>query len=114
MIRTRRGKCQKAARHRGVSNTLTHQVWCDCDKTVDGGIKEELSEPTPPHPVTAQSTMECGNQCQHPLMLAQLPAYNTASLIGNVSFPKADTGTWPASCGHGITGKHLGSTHFKF
>lgn len=53
---------------------------------------EELSEPAPPHPVTAQSTMECGNQCQRPLMLAQLPAYNTASLIGNVSFPKADTG----------------------
>lgn len=29
----------------------------------------------------------------------QLPAYDTAFLIGNVSFPKADTSTWPASCG---------------
>lgn len=30
-------------------------------------------------------------------MLTQLPAYNTAFLIGNLSFPKADTSTWPAS-----------------
>lgn len=30
-------------------------------------------------------------------MLTQLPAYNTAFLIGNLYFPKADTSTWPAS-----------------
>lgn len=77
---------------------------------------EELSEPAPPHPVTAQSTMEYArsSQCQCLLTLAQLPAHNTAFLIGNILFPKADTSTWPASCGHGITGKPLGSTYFKF
>lgn len=53
-----RGKCQreKAAGHWGVSDTLTHQVWCDPDITfpVYGGAMEKLSEPAPPHPVTTQ------------------------------------------------------------
>lgn len=55
-----RGKCQreKAAGHRGVSDTLTHQVWCDPDITVPvyGGEMEKVLEPTPPHPVTTQLT----------------------------------------------------------
>lgn len=62
MLRIRSGgKCQReSCRAPGCLGPLTHQVWCDLDKTVPmyGGTMEEVSEPAPPHPVTAQSTTE--------------------------------------------------------
>lgn len=55
-----RGTCQKeeAARHGSASDTATHQVWRDLDKTVAmyGDMMEELWEPAPPHPVTTEYT----------------------------------------------------------